>query len=105
MKKIALWTFTGLLVASTAGCANGPLRCLLHGGRCDPCNPSANPPAGYEYDNNCQYGDYDDGAYYDGSSFGGATLSPPPGEIYGTSPYGATIVPPSTSEPLPGPSK
>ena len=78
MRNLLLMIAAIAMLASTVGCANGPLRQWLRGAPCDTCNPQFNTP---------QFS-HSTGGCADGTCSSGLGLSGGGSNVFGTAPTG-----------------
>lgn len=117
MKRAALLVLAGLILCTTTGCANGPVRNFLRGVLHGPCKaPAPEPSFGMGFDDtvgtcvDCQkastpgyLGDGYADPYIQGSNFGGASINPPVFDSYSSPTYRDTTVPPASTDIMPSP--
>jgi hypothetical protein len=117
MKKTVLCMLAAVVLLSTTGCANGPVRRFLCGRLCNTCQPPVEPTFGFGHADsdwaddqghcvNCVDGgvtSVEGDPYVHGSYYNGATINPPVFDSYSSPSYGGTIVPPGSSGILPNP--
>jgi hypothetical protein len=118
MRKVIFLLLIAILIGTTSGCANGPIRRLFQGNDCNTCNAPASEPGfgfGYSGDDDCvtcSHGgsatpSYVDNGYSDpyvqGSNYGGASINPPVFDGFGSSPAGSTTGSPQSNGTLPDP--
>lgn len=56
MRNLLISLLTGLLIISTVGCANGPLKRWLRGAPCNTCNPAINQSLSGNFVGGCNDG-------------------------------------------------